>query len=243
MSLIKISIITATLNCKNVLEDLIKTVIPQVTNEVEFIIIDGGSTDGTVEIIKKYSKFLHYWTSSPDNGIYDALNKGIIHARGEYVSFVGADDILLNNYSNIYLNAIKKNPEGNFFSSKGLLNKKEVGKEFKVRDLDKGMIAVHSGSLMKKELLTENGGFNTKYKIASDYEFLVKNRLSLKITFLDVVTIIIGHNGLSSSYYILTFKEVYLIQKKYRLNNTLINIIIFLKSLLKKKINMILRNA
>lgn len=243
MSLIKISIITATLNSKNVLEDLIKTVIAQLTYEVEFIIVDGGSTDGTVEIIKKYSKFLHYWTSSPDNGIYDAFNKGIIHARGEYVSFVGSDDILLNNYSNTYLNAIKKYPERNFFSSKALLKKKEVGKEFKIRDLDKGMIAVHSGSLTKKELLIKNRGFNTKYKIASDYEFLVKNRLSLKISFLNVVTIIMGHKGLSNSNYILTFKEVYLIQKKYRLNTPLINIIIFLKSLLKKKINKILRNA
>ena len=201
----KISVITISYNSSTTIKQTLKSVQKQSHPHIEHIIVDGKSTDNTLQICNEFNHISKI-ISEPDRGVYDAFNKGIIHARGEYVSFVGADDILLNNYSNIYLNAIKKNPEGNFFSSKALLNKKEVGKQFKIRDLDKGMIAVHSGSLMKKELLTENGGFNTKYKIASDYEFLVKNRLSLKITFLDDVTIIIGHNGFSSSNYILTFK-------------------------------------
>jgi glycosyltransferase involved in cell wall biosynthesis len=92
MSHVKISIITATLNEVNNLEKFIKSVIPHISSEVEFIIIDGKSTDGTVNIIKQYLKFLYYWESSSDSGIYEAFNKGIKVARGEFLSFVGSEN-------------------------------------------------------------------------------------------------------------------------------------------------------
>ena len=89
-----ITIITATFNADSWVENLIKSVIPQLTNKVEFIIIDGNSTDNTISLIQKYKEYIAYWCSESDNGIYDAWNKGIRKATGEWIMFLGADDLL-----------------------------------------------------------------------------------------------------------------------------------------------------
>lgn len=87
-----ISIITVVYNGEKHLEKTIKSVIAQTYPNVEYIIIDGGSTDGTLDIIKKYEKKISHWSSEPDKGIYDAMNKGLTKATGDYVAFMNADD-------------------------------------------------------------------------------------------------------------------------------------------------------
>lgn len=94
-SSLKISVITVSFNAAKTIEASIRSVIAQTYSNVEYIIIDGGSTDGTVDIIKKYADRLAYWVSEPDKGIYDAMNKGVAAATGDYVYFLGADDILM----------------------------------------------------------------------------------------------------------------------------------------------------
>ena len=82
----KLSIITVSFNCVNEIEETILSVINQDYPNLEYIIIDGGSTDGTVDVIKKYESRLTYWKSEPDKGLYDAMNKGIMKATGEWVT-------------------------------------------------------------------------------------------------------------------------------------------------------------
>jgi glycosyltransferase involved in cell wall biosynthesis len=242
MSSIKISIITATLNSSSNIESLIKSVIPHISNEIEFIIIDGKSTDATIDIIKKYSNFLHHWESSYDQGIYDAFNKGIKIARGEFVSFVGSDDVLLDNYSGTYLDAINKNPEYNYLSSKAILNNKEIGKNFNYNQLKNGMKAIHPGSLHKKSLFDFYGFYNISYKVASDYEFLIKCGYSLKNYFINKPTIVMGPNGISNLNYLLTLKEEYEIKSNNNLNNFFFNIFNFFLGIVKKKITNLFKN-
>lgn len=91
-----ISIVTVSYNAAATIEQTILSVINQTYRNIEYIIIDGGSTDGTVEIIKKYANKLAYWVSEPDKGIYDAMNKGIQKAKGEWINFMNAGDILYN---------------------------------------------------------------------------------------------------------------------------------------------------
>jgi glycosyltransferase involved in cell wall biosynthesis len=88
----KVSLITVTYNASRVLEPTIRSIISQTFTDYEYIIIDGGSTDGTVGIIKKYEPHIRYWVSEPDKGLYDAMNKGLQAARGEYVWFMNAGD-------------------------------------------------------------------------------------------------------------------------------------------------------
>lgn len=109
MSNIKISIITVSFNAVNVIEDTILSIINQTYPNIEYIIIDGGSTDGTIEIIKKYEDKISYWISESDSGIYDAMNKGIDKATGEWINFMNAGD----GYDNP--NVLKNISDKNFF--------------------------------------------------------------------------------------------------------------------------------
>lgn len=101
-----ISIITVSYNAESTIEETILSVLNQTYPNIEYIIIDGGSLDKTVEIIKKYSDKISYWRSEPDNGIYDAMNKGLHVAAGEWCLFLGADDIFYS--SNVLFEFSKK---------------------------------------------------------------------------------------------------------------------------------------
>ena len=92
----KISIVTVSYDVAGTIEQTISSVVNQTYENIEYIIIDGGSTDGTVDIIRKYEDKIAYWVSETDRGIYDAMNKGIDVATGDYIYFLGADDILFN---------------------------------------------------------------------------------------------------------------------------------------------------
>ncbi len=98
-----ISIITVTYNCNDKIESTILSVINQTYLNIEYIIIDGGSTDGTIDIIKKYEKKISYWSSEKDNGIYEAMNKGILKAHGKWLNFMNSGDVF---YSTSVLNDI-----------------------------------------------------------------------------------------------------------------------------------------
>lgn len=87
-----VTIITVVYNGQDFIEETIKSVLSQSYNNIEYIIVDGGSTDGTIEIIKKYEQDISKWISEPDNGIYDAMNKGIFLANGDWMNFLNAGD-------------------------------------------------------------------------------------------------------------------------------------------------------
>ena len=92
-----ISVITVSYNAVSTIEDTILSVINQTYTNIEYIIIDGGSADGTVGIIEKYVDRISYWVSEPDKGIYDAMNKGLKVANGDWAIFMGSDDVFFNN--------------------------------------------------------------------------------------------------------------------------------------------------
>ncbi len=95
-SSLKMSIITVCFNASNTIEETIISVVKQTYKNIEYIIIDGGSSDQTNNIIDKYSEFISYYCSEPDDGIYDAMNKGLEYVTGDYVLFLGADDHLIS---------------------------------------------------------------------------------------------------------------------------------------------------
>lgn len=98
-----ISIITVTYNAAKVLEATIQSIIKQTFTHYEYIIIDGGSTDGTVDIIRKYANHISYWVSEPDKGLYDAMNKGMQAAHGEYIWFMNAGDEIYDQHTLAHL--------------------------------------------------------------------------------------------------------------------------------------------
>jgi glycosyltransferase involved in cell wall biosynthesis len=175
----KLSIITINLNNAEGLRKTIESVINQTFKDFEYIVIDGGSTDGSVEIIKEYADYINYWISEPDKGIYNAMNKGIAVAKGEYCFFLNSGDYLIE--KNILIKALKNNSDiiaGYVSAEKGgrLINIFPP-KYFTFRYLYYNNIP-HQGEFIKRELFDKFGHYNDKYKILGDYEFNVRAMLS-----------------------------------------------------------------
>ena len=174
--MIKISVITVCYNAISTIEPTILSVLNQTYPNVEYIIIDGGSTDGTVDIIKKYANRLAYWVSEPDKGIYDAMNKGIAVATGEYINFMNAGDVF---YKNNTLNCIffnyKKNSDIIYGDSIIRFNNGELRynrSSQDVQSLSKGPIYRHGASFVKSTVQKQNlfdTGKKDLYGFALDY--------------------------------------------------------------------------
>lgn len=177
----KISIITACYNAEKTIEQTIQSVLNQTYDNIEYIIIDGASTDGTMGIVGKYSHYMSKAISEPDKGIYDAFNKGLLHATGDYIQYLNADDYLIDdniiekiveqiiNHEypvSIYGGILKKNEDTGYIL--------ELNREVLIDEIEKGMMIPHPATFIKRECIFECDGFDTQYKIAADYNLICK---------------------------------------------------------------------
>ncbi len=176
----KVSLITATFNSSLYIEDAIQSVIGQTCfTDIEFIIIDGGSTDGTLNILKKYEKFISFQISEKDNGIYDALNKGITYSTTEIIGFLHSDDVLAhpNVVSNILdkfnNNALLSGVYGDLlYVGKNNLDstiRKWKSSKFSYFKLFFGWMPPHPTLYVKKCCYEKINLFSLDYKISADY--------------------------------------------------------------------------
>ncbi len=188
----KVSIITAVFNGFPFLEKTIKSILSQSYSSIEYIIIDGNSSDGTLDIIKKYSSQLTYWVSEPDKGIYDAWNKGLAKAGGDWIAFVGAGDILHQQAIETYINELAlSRKKVNYISSvvevvdSQYRPRQSIGSAWEWLKMKKFMNIAHVGSLHSKELFLQYGLFDISYKIAGDYAFFLKIGCRLNALFIE----------------------------------------------------------
>lgn len=188
----KISIITVTYNSSQTLEETILSVINQTYKNIEFIIVDGKSTDSTLQIIDKYKSHVSKFVSEKDNGIYDALNKGISLASGEVVGILHSDDFYTDNtvIENVANTFIKTNCEGLYadlyYVDKSNTNKiirKWNSGTYKENSFLFGWMPPHPTFFVKKEIYNKFGSFNLDFKTSADYElmlrFIFKNKIKL----------------------------------------------------------------
>ena len=169
-----ISIVTVVWNAKDLIERTILSVLGQTYNEVEFIVIDGGSTDGTLDVVRRYDTKIDYWTSEPDKGIYDAMNKGVDRACGEWVLFLNAGDVFCD--SEVLKSVVQDIPPDAEVVYGGHQEDYESGYRSirtagPISDLWKGMIFSHQAMLVKTSLI-KGYKFNVASRIAADYEFI-----------------------------------------------------------------------
>ena len=175
-----ISIITVTFNASKCIEKTIKSVLAQSFQDWEYIIIDGGSKDGTVDIIKQYADRLTYWVSEPDKGIYDAMNKGIAHASGELIGIVNAGDYYEPDTLSIVAEAYRMHPNAGIFH--GILNYRNIdGTLFKTKIPDSDVSHLcsafrmhHPTFFVTKTTYASIGAYDTTYRITADYDFALR---------------------------------------------------------------------
>lgn len=214
-----ISIITVSFNTVNTIEQTILSVINQTYPNIEYIIIDGGSTDGTIEIIKKYADKISYWISEPDKGIYDAMNKGALKATGDYIQYLNASDRISTNktieniISNMPINApdiiygdiIMEKSFGTFhLAPKSLSNFKTTFPIF------------HPSTWMKTSLLLKHK-FDSSFKIAADFKlFRELYYENCRFYYVPIIfTVFEAIEGVSSTnYYKCWLEEQYIIDNK-----------------------------
>lgn len=209
----KISVITVCLNRADMIEKTILSVINQAYTELEYIIIDGGSSDGTVDIIKKYERVIAYWVSEPDEGIYDAMNKGIARATGDVVAFLNSDDWYEGNTLSRVANYFKQYQPMILSGKQNVFRKGQWEKQTLELDAEEVSIRVrmncrHPATFVKRELFDRFGGFDTQYQIAADYDWMLRmydeGIRTLKV---DDVFTNFSSKGISSTNLELTIKE------------------------------------
>jgi glycosyltransferase involved in cell wall biosynthesis len=171
-----ISIITVVFNGEKYLEQTILSVIKNKSPEVEYVIIDGGSTDGTLDIIERYKDEIDQCISEQDKGLYDAMNKGIHISSGKYIGIVNSDDWLEEHALENVINVIKKGANEDVLY--GYLRVIDDDKEFIVSRkshefINKEMIH-HPSCFISKICYEKLGGYDTNYKVSADYDLLLK---------------------------------------------------------------------
>lgn len=214
MNEIKISIVTIVYNGSDIIENTINSVINQTYTNIEYIIIDGGSKDGTQDIINKYEEKISYWKSEPDKGIYDAMNKGIAASTGDYIIFMNAGDRFydINTIKDIFC---KDNNNEDIIYGNTILDTDGVISLSAAKQFEKikyGMPFCHQSVFVKLSLMKKDN-FSLDYKLASDYNFFValyKDKASFRKT--DQLVAVYDNCGASMS--LLTVKEKFIIAQK-----------------------------
>lgn len=179
---LKISIITVCRNSEQFLAETIESVINQTYPNIEYIVIDGASTDSTIDIIRQYSSNIAAWLSEPDTGMYEALNKGLNLATGDYILNLNSDDLLADNdtIENVVKMIGKERPDyfyGNFIKFKD--GKYRKIKLFPVTFSQlllstHGTFACHPCFFISPKLNETLGGYNSTYKNVSDYDYILR---------------------------------------------------------------------
>lgn len=223
-----VSIITATYNNKNTIEDTILSVLSQTYANIEYIIIDGKSTDGTLDIIEKYKNRIDKIISEADKGMYDALNKGIKQASGDVIGFLHSDDFyadeqvienIIETFKTQDTNSVYGDLE--YVSATNPKNTIRYWKagSFNIKGLKKGWMPPHPTFYVRKEIYKKHGSFNLDYKIAADYDLMLRflGKFKISTTYLPKVLVKMRWGGASNrnlGNIIQKSKEDYLILKR-----------------------------
>jgi glycosyltransferase involved in cell wall biosynthesis len=206
-----ISIIIAVLNGEKTLSRCIESVVNQAYPRKELIIMDGGSSDGTVELLKRYDSKITYWESKPDRGIYHAWNKALEHAKGEWICFIGADDFFVDEM--VIEKAIEYQKAAlekgiNYTYGKVAIFSHDINKIISYANLPwsrmrklirKGKFLFHSGSFHHRRLFEKHGKFDESLRFSGDFDFIWREIKDNDALFMDMVTICMGYGGLTIS--------------------------------------------
>lgn len=217
-----VSIITIVYNCKDTIEATILSTINQTYENIEYIIIDGGSTDGTVEILNKYKHFFSYWVSEKDKGISDAFNKGIIHANG-HILMLNAGDIFINNNIIEKISIFLKQPIVAFEVISN--SSRKVGKAHYIPKNNLNLSRIpHQGAFVHKSIYMKYGLYSIGFKIRMDYEFFARTVQYINPLLIHETIAIFDNSGISSS---IKYKV------KFEIEGLIIEYLYFRKSILK----------
>ena len=203
---VEISLVIAVKNAAGTLQRCLDSAFRQQGVRLEVIVIDGTSNDGSVDIIKANRQALSYWISEPDAGLFGAWNKGIRQARGEWICFLGADDVFYDEWAlHALLRATERQHARVVYGRMNLVTQggvvlQTVGQPWPVcrRDFLAGFMIPHPGTLHHRSLFDDHGFFDESYRVAGDYEFLLRELLHREPAFANRLVVNMRIGGLSA---------------------------------------------
>lgn len=178
-----VSIITVVLNAKDTIEDTIRSVLSQTYKDIEYIVVDGGSTDGTSDIINRYKDKIPKFISEKDEGIFDAMNKGLKLSRGGLIGFLHSDDIYANScVIEKVVEEMERNNVDACFGDLVYVDRKNPNRvirywkssSFRLGKFKRGWMPPHPTFFVRKWVYEKYGGFNLDFPIAADYELMLR---------------------------------------------------------------------
>jgi len=200
-----ISIVIPVFNAHSTLKACLESVLRQTFQDREVIVVDGGSTDGSVDIIRSFSPFLASWISEPDSGIYDAANKGMRLARGNWIYFLGADDLFFNDTALERMAPHLRSASASVRVLYGRVAMLDKGGEVLTlmgnpwhesrRRLLSYMCIPHQGTFHHRSLFQELGEFDPTYRAGGDYEFLLRELMNRDAVFTSEITVAACRTG------------------------------------------------
>lgn len=199
-----ISIVTAVYNGAVDLRITIQSLSTQTYDNFEYLVIDGGSSDGSVEVLEEAGDLIDFWISEPDSGIYDAWNKGLANVRGDWIGFLGSGDRYTPDALSEYAHNITLGQRDlEYISSRVIYGSDEssrrIGSAWKWPDFAHHMTVAHVGSLHSRSLFRRYGEYDPRYRIVGDYELLLRAGSKLRAAFVDNVTAFMLPGGISNS--------------------------------------------
>lgn len=215
----RLSIIIATYNAASTLEACLASVMAQEFDAWELLIADGGSTDGTLELIERYSPTLSWWQSKTDAGIYDAWNQALAHANGEYVAFLGADDAWHTPSTLREIFNTVGHRQYDLITGRGVLRDRrgrghEFGNPWNYSKVARRMTICHPGALHRRELFERHGLFDIRYRISADYDFLLRLPPGIRSLHVPYPLVDIADGGISRRRRLAMLGERYHIQAR-----------------------------
>lgn len=200
---LKVSIITVVYNGVNTIEQTIKSVLGQTYKNIEYIIIDGASTDGTQQIIKKYVDYISYYVSERDDGLYYAMNRGIEKATGEIIGIINSDDWYSEDAVESVVDCFRQNAIDLVYGRiiKILENGEEkIRKNMPLKSMWYQMAIPHPSVFVKRDIYQDLGIFDTRYQFAADYELLLRFYTNkIKFYYLDKVLAYFRLGGITTT--------------------------------------------
>ncbi|MCV2483543.1 glycosyltransferase [Flavobacterium sp. SH_e] len=208
----RITIITVCYNRKATIEKAIKSVLSQNYPDIEYIIVDGNSKDGTKEIIESYRDKISQFISEPDKGMYDAINKGLKLATGDVIGLMHSDDEFFDKKA-ISRIAARFNADSSIDGIYGdgvyvtndtdeRLVRDRIGGVFSLKKVKGGWLPLHPTVYLKKDIIDKHGLYNLDFKIASDTEFLLRYlyKYKIKMSYIDKYIVKMRMGGMSTSF-------------------------------------------
>ncbi len=226
----KVSIITVVYNNANNIRSAVESVLSQDFSNIEYVVIDGGSTDGTLGILEDYQSRISKLISEPDEGIYDALNKGISHCSGDIIAILHSDDVFFNkSVVSKCVAEMLRNGSEICFSDIVICDKRTekvsryyMAWHFRRWMLRLGWMPPHPSCFIRKSLFSEFGVYSKNFKIAGDFDFLVRIFYGKKVrwSYINMVSVCMSEGGASNSGWTSKFliaKEINAVLKSHKI--------------------------